>query len=130
MWRSKQCLTVSCVFVVLALAMADGSPAAVETLWIRSDQATQVCGHLVFGEKIGLLEEGALGDWLVPAVSVSPDRPARRLPRFGYIPRGKVLPSGPAALPDAAGGIVRAGANGPTVAAKRRAAFSAAAAWG
>jgi hypothetical protein len=65
----------ACCAVFLAAAVAGFHPASAETLWVRADQAKQVSGPLVFGQKTGIVEEGALGDWLVPAVAVSLDRP-------------------------------------------------------
>jgi hypothetical protein len=58
---------------LFALGIAVSSPdARGETLWIPAGQATSLSGPIVLGQKTGLVEEGALGDFLVSALCVRP----------------------------------------------------------
>lgn len=58
------------VVASLALSMV----ATAETLWIPASQAKSLSGPIVLGAKAGVVEEGALGDFLVSTVCVTPDR--------------------------------------------------------
>jgi hypothetical protein len=58
---------------ILALGVSAGPcQTRAETLWIPAGQATSLSGPIVLGQKTGLVEEGALGDFLVSALCVRP----------------------------------------------------------
>ena len=50
------------------------SRAAAETLWIRAADAQSLSGPIVLGAKTGIVEEDALGDFLVSTVRVTADK--------------------------------------------------------
>ncbi|MCY2988037.1 MAG: ThuA domain-containing protein [Planctomycetota bacterium] len=54
--------------------LAAASPAQAETIWIPASAAQKLSGPLVFGQKTGIVEDGALGDFLVSTVCVTPDK--------------------------------------------------------
>ena len=62
-------VTVS-ILVSLLGAVFLSSSATAETIWIPASQAEGVSGALVFGQQTGVLEEGALGDFLVSSFRV------------------------------------------------------------
>ncbi|MDD4871730.1 MAG: hypothetical protein PHR77_14330, partial [Kiritimatiellae bacterium] len=45
-----------------------------ETIWIRADDTTSLTGPIELGQKTGIVEEGALGDFLVPTICVSSEK--------------------------------------------------------
>ena len=49
-------------------------PAAGQTIWIRGGDATHLSGPIALGQKIGIVEDGALGDFLVSTVCVTNDK--------------------------------------------------------
>ena len=42
-----------------------------ETIWVHASQARSLSGPIAFGRKVGIVEEGALGDFLVSTVCVT-----------------------------------------------------------
>ncbi len=63
------------VFCVLVLTVVHCASAA--TLWIPAEQAKSLSPTMVLGGKTGLQEENALGDFLVPTVTSTADKPDR-----------------------------------------------------
>ncbi|MBN1396310.1 MAG: beta-galactosidase trimerization domain-containing protein [Pirellulales bacterium] len=47
-----------------------------DTLWIKADDATTISDRIILGLKAGMVEEGALGDFLISTVCVTPDKQA------------------------------------------------------
>jgi len=68
------------VFCVLVLTVVHCVSAA--TLWISAEQAKYLSPTMVLGGKTGLQEENALGDFLVPTVTSTADKPDRVSVRF------------------------------------------------
>ncbi len=71
MWR-RLVFGVSCLMVA---TLAHSASAA--TLWIPAEQAKCLSATMVLGDKIGLREENAVGDFLVPTVTSAAEKPDR-----------------------------------------------------
>ncbi len=71
MWR----WSVFGVSWLLAAALAQSGSAA--TLWIPAKQAKSLSATMVLGGQLGLQEEDALGDFLVPTVTSAAEKPDR-----------------------------------------------------
>jgi hypothetical protein len=67
-WGWTAGLVLLPLLVTAAAAPASGAP----TLWIGLGDPRSIHGPLVLGQKTGVVEEGALGDFLVSAVCVTP----------------------------------------------------------
>lgn len=51
-----------------------GKASLTETIWVRADQASSYSGPVGLGSQLGIAEDGALGDYLVPLVCVEPKK--------------------------------------------------------
>jgi len=58
--------------LVAVCVLAAATAARGETIWIRADAAQLVRGPLVLGQKAGIVEDAALGDFLASPVSIKP----------------------------------------------------------
>lgn len=62
-----------CLFAALTTGLTQCALAA--TLWIPAERATTLSPTMILGQKTGLQEEGALGDFLVPTITSEAARP-------------------------------------------------------
>ena len=72
----RHCRCPAILAAIAAMTMASGAGVSrAETIWISAGQAKQLSGPIVSGQKTGVVEEGALGDFLVSTVCVTPEKP-------------------------------------------------------
>ena len=72
---AMSCRTFCFLPCVLAVAMAP--PVLADTLWVPAEKAQQLSPTMYLGGKLGLQEEGSIGDFLAPTVVSDPNKPDR-----------------------------------------------------